>query len=53
MGFQIFGKHATVHITTDVTEHRSYTEHVAGDTTCNYTERKNERTKRDCMNIWL
>lgn len=50
MGFQIFGKHATVHITTDVTVRRPYTEYVTGDTTCNYTERKNERTKRESMN---
>lgn len=50
MGFQIFDKHATVHITTDVTVHRSYTEYVTGDTSCNYTERKKERTKREAMN---
>lgn len=47
MGFQIFDKHATIHITIDVTVNRSYTEYVTGDTS-SYTKRsKREDQERN------
>lgn len=45
MGFQIFDKHATIHITIDVTVHRSYTEYVTGDTSCSKRNKREDQER--------